>query len=154
VPSLRDAVTFLGQVSDADKAQLLRTVDVYVAPNLGGESFGIVLVEAMSAGAPVVASDLDAFRRVLGGGGAGVLFAVGDDTALADAVLGLLADPGRRAELAAAGAHVVRRYDWSTVTDQVLAVYETVASASGSVDAEPPRRRLWPRLGRVKDVDL
>ena len=64
---LARSVTFLGQVSDGDKASLLRSVDAYVAPHTGGESFGIVLVEAMSAGAPVVASDLPAFRRVLDG---------------------------------------------------------------------------------------
>jgi hypothetical protein len=77
-PEVRAAVTFLGVVSEVDKARLLRTVDAYVAPNLGGESFGIVLVEAMAAGAPVVASDLDAFGRVLDGGRVGVTFPTGD----------------------------------------------------------------------------
>ncbi len=67
-PEVRDQVTFLGVVSDEDKAAALRTVDVYVAPNTGGESFGIVLVEAMAAGATVLASDIDAFRRVLDDG--------------------------------------------------------------------------------------
>ncbi len=62
---LRERVEFLGMVSDEDKARLLRSVDVYVAPNTGGESFGIILVEALSAGAPVLASDLDAFAQVL-----------------------------------------------------------------------------------------
>ena len=80
---VRAAVTFLGVVSEEDKARLLRTVDVYVAPNLGGESFGIVLVEAMAAGAPVLASDLDAFRRVLDDGRVGVTFPTGDTAALA-----------------------------------------------------------------------
>ena len=62
---LRARVEFLGMVSDEDKARFLRSVDLYVAPNTGGESFGIILVEAMSAGAPVLASDLDAFAQVL-----------------------------------------------------------------------------------------
>lgn len=62
---MRSRVEFLGMVSDEDKARLLRSVDVYVAPNTGGESFGIILVEALSAGAPVLASDLDAFAQVL-----------------------------------------------------------------------------------------
>ena len=57
---------FLGQVDDAEKASAMRSADVYCAPHIGGESFGIVLVEAMAAGTAVVASDLDAFRRVLG----------------------------------------------------------------------------------------
>ena len=71
---------------------MLRSVDVYVAPNTGGESFGIILTEAMSAGTAVVASDLDAFRRVLDDGKAGVLFPVGDAHALADALRSVLHD--------------------------------------------------------------
>ncbi|MBV8928354.1 MAG: glycosyltransferase family 4 protein, partial [Mycobacteriaceae bacterium] len=69
---------FLGQVSDAEKASALRSADVYCAPNTGGESFGIVLVEAMAASTPVVASDLDAFRRVLLDGAAGRLVPLDD----------------------------------------------------------------------------
>ena len=68
---VRDRVVLLGLVSDADKARMLRSVDVYVAPNTGGESFGIVLLEAMAAGTPVLASDLEAFRAVLDDGRAG-----------------------------------------------------------------------------------
>ena len=74
---------FLGQVDDAEKASAMRSADVYCAPNTGGESFGIVLVEAMAAGTAVVASDLDAFRRVLDDGEAGRLVAVDDADALA-----------------------------------------------------------------------
>src|SRR5947209_5480227 len=71
-------VTQLGQVSDEVKAQVFRSVDVFVAPNTGGESFGIILLEAMAAGAAIVASDIDAFRRVLRDGRAGQLVTVGD----------------------------------------------------------------------------
>jgi phosphatidyl-myo-inositol alpha-mannosyltransferase len=125
-PGSRDAVTFLGMVSDEEKASLLRSVDLYVAPHTGGESFGIVLVEAMSAGAPVVASDLDAFQRVLDDGSLGLLFANGDAAALADAVAGLLGDAPGRDALRAAASRAVRRYDWAVVAAEVLAVYETV----------------------------
>lgn len=90
---MRERVEFLGMVSDEDKARLLRSVDVYVAPNTGGESFGIILVEAMSAGAPVLASDLDAFAQVLDLGAAGELFANEDADALAAAAIRLLGDP-------------------------------------------------------------
>ncbi|HEV2087797.1 MAG TPA: glycosyltransferase family 4 protein, partial [Cryptosporangiaceae bacterium] len=76
--TVRDRVTLLGTVSEQDKARMLRSVDVYVAPNLGGESFGMILTEAMAAGAAIVASDLDAFRRVLDDGRAGVLFPAGN----------------------------------------------------------------------------
>ena len=83
---------FLGQVDDATKASAMRSADVYCAPNTGGESFGIVLVEAMAAGTAVVASDLDAFRRVLLDGKAGRLVPVDDSDALAAALIDVLAD--------------------------------------------------------------
>lgn len=142
---VRDAVTFLGVVSEADKARLLATVDVYVAPNLGGESFGIILVEAMSAGAPVLASDLDAFRRVLDDGRVGLLFPAGDVGTLTGSLRELLGDAGRRDRLSGAGRAWVRRFDWSVVADQILAVYETVAAGAGAVgeaEVRPWRDRL------------
>ena len=102
-PELVRRVELLGQVSDADKARMLRSVDVYVAPNTGGESFGIVLLEAMAAGTPVLASDLEAFRAVLGDGDSGRLFANGDADDLAAKAGDLLDDPAARASLAALG---------------------------------------------------
>ncbi|QXG75848.1 glycosyltransferase family 4 protein [Modestobacter sp. L9-4] len=129
---LRPHVTLLGELSEPDKAAFLRSVDVYCAPNLLGESFGVILLEAMAAGAPVVASDLDAFARVLADGAAGVLVRRGDAGALAAALTGLLADPDRRAQLTAAGREAVAEYDWSVVAHRVLAVYETVAPPGGA----------------------
>lgn len=128
-PELARQLTLLGRVSDEDKARMLRSVDVYCAPNLGGESFGIILTEAMSAGTPVVASDLDAFRRVLDGGSAGALVPVGDPLALAGAIGALLDDPDRRSALAARARTVVAEYDWPVVAATVLKVYETVIAA-------------------------
>ncbi|MFN0282439.1 MAG: glycosyltransferase family 4 protein [Kineosporiaceae bacterium] len=139
------AVEMLGPLDDDAKARLLRSVDAYVAPHTGGESFGIVLVEAMSAGAPVVASDLGAFRRVLEDGDLGVLFPVGDAAALAAAVLALLDDgPGRRA-VARRASVAVRKYDWSRVAEQVLAVYETVRLGADRVGEDPGPRSLLSR---------
>jgi phosphatidylinositol alpha-mannosyltransferase len=126
--AVRPTVAFLGGVDDAAKADMLATSDVYVGPHTGGESFGIVLVEAMAAGATVVASDLVAFRAVLQEGRLGALFPVGDAPALSAVLLELLADPQRRARYDAAAAVGVRRYDWSTVADQILAVYELVTA--------------------------
>ena len=146
---LRDRVEFLGMISDEDKARLLRSVDLYVAPNTGGESFGIILVEAMSAGAPVLASDLDAFVQVLDGGGAGEVFANEDADALAEAALRLLASPERRAELRERGMRHVRRFDWSTVGADILAVYETVTAGAASV-APDERTGLRARLGGLR----
>ncbi|MFG2286117.1 glycosyltransferase family 4 protein [Streptomyces sp. NPDC048595] len=145
-PELRSRVEFLGMVSDEDKARLLRSVDVYVAPNTGGESFGIILVEAMSAGAPVLASDLDAFAQVLDQGEAGELFANEDADALAAAAVRLLGDPARLAELRERGSRHVRRFDWSTVGADVLAVYETVTAGAASVATDERvglRARRW-----------
>ncbi|HWM39121.1 MAG TPA: glycosyltransferase family 4 protein [Streptomyces sp.] len=147
---MRERVEFLGMVSDEDKARLLRSVDLYVAPNTGGESFGIILVEAMSAGAPVLASDLDAFAQVLDGGGAGELFSNENAEALADAAVRLLRDPERLEQLRAYGSRHVRRFDWSTVGADILAVYETVTDGAASV-APDERIGLRARLGLVRD---
>ncbi|MFC9995317.1 glycosyltransferase family 4 protein [Nocardia sp. NPDC127526] len=117
---------FLGQVSDAEKASAMRSADVYCAPNIGGESFGIVLVEAMAAGTAVVASELDAFRRVLRDGTAGMLVPVGDSARLATALDTMLTDTARREEFIRTANQVVGEYDWPVVAEQILRVYETV----------------------------
>ncbi|GAB2853876.1 glycosyltransferase family 4 protein [Actinocorallia aurea] len=134
-PELRDRVVLLGLVSEEDKIRAYHSVDAFVAPNLGGESFGIVLTEAMSAGAPILASDIEAFRHVLDGGRAGVLFRTGDPAALAEEAARLLDDPDRRDALSKEAASAVRAYDWSTVARDVLRVYETVVvDAPGVVE--------------------
>ena len=128
-PQVAERLQLLGRVSDADKARLLRSVDVYCAPNTGGESFGIILTEAMSAGCPVVASDLPAFSAVLEGGAAGEMFPVGDAGRLAEVLGRVLDEPERRARLAAAGSRAVAAYDWPVVAGRVMKVYETVVAA-------------------------
>lgn len=124
---------FLGAVDDATKASALRSVDLYCAPNTGGESFGIVLVEAMAAGTAVVASDLDAFRRVLDNGAAGRLVPVDDPDALATSLIELLGDDQARKRYVAAGARAVQRYDWSVVAGEIMRVYETVSGVGAKV---------------------
>ena len=133
VGELAGHLRFLGQVDDATKASAMRSADVYCAPNTGGESFGIVLVEAMAAGTPVVASDLDAFRRVLLDGKAGRLVPVDDSDALAEALIAVLEDGKLRAGYVKAASVAVRRYDWSVVADQIMRVYETVAGSGAKV---------------------
>jgi phosphatidyl-myo-inositol alpha-mannosyltransferase len=130
---LRERVIMLGQVTEDDKARAYHSVDVFCAPNTGGESFGIVLAEAMASGAPIVASDLDAFRQVLRGGRAGELFETGDPSDLARAAGRLLDDPQRRADLSAAASEAVRVYDWPVVARDVVHVYEAVVPATGQV---------------------
>jgi len=130
---LRSRVIMLGQVSEDDKARVYHSVDVFCAPNTGGESFGIVLAEAMAAGAPIAASDLDAFRQVLRGGRAGELFETGHADDLARAAGRLLDDPQRRADLSAAASEAVQAYDWPVVARGVVQVYEAVVPAAGQV---------------------
>jgi len=152
-PDLRDRVELLGLVSDADKAAMLHSVDLYVAPNTGGESFGMILLEAMAAGAPVLASNLDAFRSVLDDGRAGRLFPVGDPGALAAAANELLRDRAKRTALAEAGTAVARRYDWQTVAQQVLAVYETVILPGIPVGVDPRAQAFGLFSTRLKDAN-
>jgi phosphatidylinositol alpha-mannosyltransferase len=140
------AVELLGGVSEQDKARLLASVDAYVAPQTGGESFGIVLVEAMSAGSAVVASDLGAFSRVLDGGEAGVLFRTGDAADLGATLVRVLGDRALRERVAARASQVVRRYDWSAVTDQVLAVYEMAVAGRDAPVGEDPSSLRGARL--------
>jgi phosphatidyl-myo-inositol alpha-mannosyltransferase len=135
--ALRDRIVMLGQVSDADKVRVYHSVDVFCAPNTGGESFGIVLAEAMAAGAPIVASDLDAFRQVLRRGQAGELFPTGNAAELAAAAGRLLDQPELRAGLSAAASAAVRAYDWPVVARDVVRVYEAVVPAAGPVAVLP-----------------
>ena len=128
-PELAAHLDLLGQVDDVTKARALRSADVYCAPNTGGESFGMILTEAMAAGTAVAASDLDSFRRVLDDGRAGALFTTGDPASLADCLRELLGDPARRTSLAAAAGERVAIYDWPVVVTQVLRVYETAIAA-------------------------
>ncbi len=134
---LRDRVVLLGQVSEDVKASVYHSVDVFCAPNIGGESFGIVLAEAMAAGAAIAASDLDAFGRVLRGGQAGELFETGNPAGLAKAAGRLLDDPARRASVSRAAMTAVRSYDWSVVARDVVRVYETVVPGADRVAVAP-----------------
>ena len=147
-PEAATACEFLGPVSDQDKASLLASVDVYVAPNTGGESFGIILIEAMSARATVLASDLPAFSRVLHGGVAGEMFRNEDPVDLARAVVALLRSPIRREQLAVAGRERANAFDWSVVAADVMAVYETVILGASSVHTSSESDSRWARLLR------
>ncbi|GAA3148462.1 glycosyltransferase family 4 protein [Planomonospora alba] len=139
VPSgLHDRIDLLGMVSEADKVRAYHSVDVFCAPNLGGESFGIVLTEAMSAGAAILASDIPAFRKVLDEGQAGALFETGSAESLAREAAALLDDPARRAKLSDEARTAVWKYDWSTVARDVVRVYETVARTGGVEEDDTP----------------
>ena len=116
-------VKFVGRVSGGEKRRLLATSGIFVAPNLGGESFGIVVLEGMAAGCAVVASSLEPFTSVLGD--AGLTFPVGDSATLAEEVVGLLLDPERTRRLGDRARQHSRRFDWAKVVTQYRALYET-----------------------------
>jgi phosphatidyl-myo-inositol alpha-mannosyltransferase len=113
---------WLGRVSDPDKARAFRSAEVYCAPGLGGESFGIVLLEAMAAGTPVVCSDLPAFGAVAGD--AAVLVPPDEPRLLAEGLRKVLTDPATAATLRAAGRDVARRFDWAQLAGAVEQAYE------------------------------
>ena len=131
-------VEFLGRVSDEEKAQLFRTADVFISPATGGESFGIVLLEAMAAGAPIVASDIHGYKGVLRRGEQGLLVPPRKPKAIAAATARLLADPALRAEMSASGRARAQEFSWERVTAKVEAYYGFVIRRLAAQDALPP----------------
>ncbi|MGQ9572380.1 MAG: glycosyltransferase family 4 protein [Dehalococcoidia bacterium] len=124
---LKDVV-FAGYVSEDELPRYYRTADVFCAPNTGNESFGIILLEAMAAGTPVVASAIEGFAYVVGHQAEGLLVPRRDSEALAGALIELLSDPDRRLEMGRNGQIKAQSFDWSRVSQQVLSFYERIAA--------------------------
>ena len=142
-------IQHIGLVPESSKADVYGTGTIYIAPNTGGESFGIVLLEAMASGTPVVASDLPAFARVLRNGEFGKLFRNEDSDSLAAAVVDLLNDETELARLQIQGKRYVQEYDWTTVADDVLEVYKSVVVSGLKVEPDMAGQMLG-RLGRLR----
>ena len=123
----RPRITFLGMLTDLEKRQFFKSVDLYVAPNTGGESFGIILAEAMATGTPILASDLDAFRFVLEDGKWGRLFCNGDAADLAARASELLDDPNLLNSMAEISPQGALRFDWPLVAQAIMDVYEYIS---------------------------
>ncbi len=134
--AVAEHVDFLGLISEADKVSAFKSADLYVAPNIGGESFGIVLLEAMAAGTPVVASGIEAFATVLEVGKSGVLFKNEDPADLAAKVAALLSDEPERERLILEGHRRSLEHDWTSVARDVVRVYESVISPGVKVEAD------------------
>jgi phosphatidylinositol alpha-mannosyltransferase len=129
----RDAavdVTFAGRVSDALLPSYYRAADIVCSPALGGESFGIVLLEAMASERPVVATRIEGYTELLDGAGCARLVEPDDPCGLADQISSLLADPGLRRTLGARGAAFVLQYDWCTIARRLESIYRLLASPS------------------------
>jgi len=145
-PQLRPRFEFLGKISETEKADFMSSVAVYVAPNTGGESFGIILAEALAGGACVIASDIPAFDDLLGHGEFGALFESESSTELAKVVIDLLRDQNKREVLSARGKHRAQLFDWSVVAQQIYSVYEMSIVGSSKVrlasDTRPWNRFL------------
>ncbi len=144
-PSLRSRFTFLGRISEEEKANFLASVGLYIAPNTGGESFGIILAEALAAGASVVASDISAFDSLLGHGEFGTLFESENPHDLAKKVISLLKDAAARRAIAERGKQYAQAFDWEVVADKIYDVYQ-MAMVGGSGVTLSSENRAWSKL--------
>ena len=147
-PSLRSRFTFMGRISEEEKANFLASVGLYIAPNTGGESFGIILAEALAAGASVVASDIPAFDSLLGHGEYGTLFESENPQDLAVKVVALLKNSAARKEIAQRGKSYAQAFDWDVVADKIYDVYQ-MAMVGGNGVTLSSENRAWNKfLGR------
>ncbi len=135
----------LGSLGEADKIEQMGKAEVMCAPSLGGESFGIVLTEALAAGLPIVASDIDGYRAVLADGANGVLTPPGDAKALEDALFKTLSDEELRRQLSEDGIKRAQRYSWDRVVGQIEDAYEDAIRLG-------PRTVPGPRVPLVKQA--
>lgn len=150
-PANLPGVTFHGILDEAGLRRLIHDVDALVAPALGCESFGMVLIEAMAAGRAVVCSDIEGYRQVASPAGT-MLVPPGDVGRLADALTELARSPERWASIGEGNAMYARQYDWGLVASQVRAVYSRAVEAAAVRRATPARSRAFP--GRAPTPDL
>lgn len=132
-------LVWLGRLSDDEKRQRLRAADVFCAPSLRGESFGVVLLEAMAAETAIVASDLSGYRLVARPDRDGVLVPPGDVAALGGALTRVLDDAALRTRLVASGIERAGEFSMDRLADAYLELYEQVTTAA-------PQARGWRRL--------
>jgi phosphatidyl-myo-inositol alpha-mannosyltransferase len=130
---LEEDIIFTGMVSHEDQPRYYRTADVFCAPNTGRESFGLILLEAMATGCPVVATNIEGFANVVKHGQEGLLAPPMTVKPLADALLTLLSDKARRAQMGQNGLATAQKYDWEGIATRVLAYYEkTMKKVNGN----------------------
>lgn len=144
-PALRNRMVFLGRVTDEEKAQFFKSLDLYVAPNTGGESFGIILAEALAAGVPIVASDIPAFSQLLDQGKYGALFENENSNDLSKKVIEILRDSGLRAQMSKVGMERADRFDWTQVSEEIMNVYLHAVTPGEKVSLVS-ESRSWNKL--------
>lgn len=135
-------IEWLGRITDAEKAARLRGASVFCAPSLGGESFGVVLLEGMAARTPVVASDLPGYRTVATDEADALLVPPGDVSALAATLRRVLDSPGLAARLIAGGDRRAHLYSMDRLADRYLEFYEPLVTAYRADTGRP----AWSRL--------
>lgn len=130
-------VRFCGFIPEADKPGYFTAADIYCAPNTGKESFGVILLEAMASGRPIVATAIDGFRQVISDGREGLLVPAGDESQLAAALGRLLDHPQLRQQMGQRGRRAAEDYAWPLVADRVLSVYESALRARTHSEVTP-----------------
>lgn len=123
---LQHRVEFAGYVTTADLPKYYRSADIFCSPATGGECFGIVLLEAMASGVPIVASDIEGYRWVVEPGKEGILVPPKSPAHLANALIELAKDPVRRKQMGEMGRAKALTYAWTKVTDRIEGVYREV----------------------------
>ncbi|MCK4512283.1 glycosyltransferase family 4 protein, partial [bacterium] len=147
----RGRVVFTGFISSDLLARHYASADVFCSPATGGESFGIVLLEAMAARAAIVASDIAGYRDVVDDGQTGVLVTPGSPESIANAVIRLARDSDLRNGLVARASKTVKRYAWPKVTQEILSEYDAALGIHHSETThEPARNDEQTRAVRVQ----
>lgn len=146
--NLRNRFTFLGRITEKEKADFLHSIGLYVAPNTGGESFGIILAEALAGGAAVVASDIPAFKALLGEGRYGSLFTSEDPQSLASSIVTILQDSQLREKFRSEGKVYAQSFDWDVVAERIYDVYEMAMVGLGKVTLSSENRGWNKFLGK------
>lgn len=144
-PQYRARFEFLGRITEEEKANFLVSVGLYVAPNTGGESFGIILAEALASGASIIASDIPAFTSLLGHGQYGTTFDSGNSHDLAVKIVQLLKDPEVRLAKATLGKKYAQNFDWDVVAEKIYSVYQ-MAMVGGRPVTLSSENRGWSKL--------
>jgi len=119
-------VRFIGPVSDEEKARYYASCDLFCAPSIGYESFGLVLLEAMAAGKPIVVSNITGYNNLVSDGEEGILVRPQNEYVLAEAIVHLLRSPSLREEMGRKGQAKAARYSWDKVSQEVLDYYQVV----------------------------
>jgi len=138
-----DRIEWLGRLTDADKVARLRGADVFCAPSLYGESFGVVLIEAMAAETPIVASGIDGYRNVATDEVDALLVEPGNVDALAEALQRILTEPGLPALLRKAGAHRAEDFSMTALAEHYADIYLRLATNRPRRERPPTGESFW-----------